>query len=65
MTKEEFISRLREEAGRMLLEGNLEQQAALAWAAGLAEDLEESLPPRPCTCGQGLWLDHEQGPYCG
>jgi len=22
-------------------------------------------PARPCTCGQGLWLDHEQGPYCG
>ena len=29
------------------------------------EEMSGVLPPRPCACGQGLWLDHEQGSYCG
>lgn len=44
-----LVVRLRDEAVRMLQEGNLEQQAALIWAAGLVEK-ELLPPPRPCAC---------------
>ena len=47
--------------------GGLRQLFAELGARGwkiLPPDREVS-PRRPCTCGNGVWLDHEQGPYCG